>query len=702
MKSRWLLAALLVLPNGLSLAAEESSFVDSERQTSRAQRLLESDSAYLRQHADNPIDWYPWTDDALRLARDDNRLIFLSIGYASCHWCHVMEAETFSDPEIGDLLRDAYVSIKVDREQMPDLDRYYALAVEAVKGESGWPVTIVLLPDRKPVFAANYLSRDEFASTFLRLARLWGEQPDTLKASAALLAAAVDRRFEVTTEGERASDQGLAADAARRILSRVDTEHGGFGADNKFPHETRLQFLLNQYKRAPEPGLRQSLIALLDANMNNGMNDAVYGGIFRYTTDRAMTRPHFEKMLYNQALTVRLYSDAAKWLERPVYLEFAMAVIRFAREFLRLPDGRYAAAIDADHNGIEGGFYLWPLEAVADLPDGLSTISLGQDRHYPWGAFSPNRTAWQQSLRQLRSERPRRIDNVLTAWNALWILALLESGEQKEARTLAETLWMAAWSDDFLRRMGGQAGFLDDYAYLSLAFWKLYLHSGDTTWQHRARLLDRHILDFFYHEGRLLYRSRLETENFPIDHFIDRELPGPAAAVIECFSNHQTELDFIEAWEQLRLTGARHVGTRPELYPSLINTLAEAPPAARRFIAKGHGFLSLERARAPGKWHLDVNLDEGWHINASEVYQDNLIATRVETFGKGITVEYPQGDPLETEFSDAILNVYSDDVRIGIETPTDLKRIEVEIRLQACSHEICLLPETHRMAGFGH
>ncbi len=662
-------------------------------------RLVLSGSAYLKQHADNPIDWYPWADAAFARAIKENKLIFLSIGYASCHWCHVMEAESFADPEVAAVLNRQFVSIKVDREQHPDIDAYYNLVVETIKGESGWPVTLVLLPDLKPVLAANYLDKERLLTALGRLGTYWQEQPDSLRQNATLLLTEVEQRRQRRINTSVLSDKHWVSDAEQNLLNDIDPVHGGFGRTNKFPSELKLQFLLNQYKQNKSDDLRDTLVKQLDVIMHGGLSDVVDGGIFRYTTDREMSRPHFEKMLYNQALVVSLFADAANWLGEKRYARFARSIIEFAKKRLRLANGSYAAAVDADHDGREGGYYLWPESMSDNLPTGIRKTPVGHGLHYFYGySDSDSHKRWRKKLQDNRDGTPRIIDNQVTAWNALWLSALLQSGDVHEARNLAENIWRSAWDQGILYRLGKQPGFLDDYSYLSDALWQLYLKTVDASWKNRARILDRKMLEMFFTDGVMTYRSRAMDARFQVDLYQDRELPSPVAIVLKTFAYHQTELEFVEAHEILQAAVKDAVGRRAEHYLSVIqvgNSIFETP---EQVIASGHGMISLRPVMQTGQWQIAIDLDENWHINAAVVHDASLVATRVS--GQDVVeVAYPDGHPLRADFSDETLNVYSGRVKIGVSASTDRQPIHLRVRLQACSSNLCLLPENVRLLG---
>ena len=434
--------------------------------------------------------------------------------------------------------------------------------------------------------------------------------------NAALLAAEIEKRSKRQVKSSIVPDIPWIEGATQRLLASIDPVNGGFGQDTKFPSELKLQFLLDQYKNSRDPELRDTLITQLNAQMKSGLIDVVYGGVFRYTTDRQMTRPHFEKMLYNQALSVSLYADAAVWLEIPAYKRHADSIVSFARQTMRLQDGIYAAAINADHEGQEGGYYLWPNELVENLPGGLSRVPFDGDLYYLYGSSDVDQSNWLESLQKYRNGPPEVIDNRITSWNALWILALLKAGETGEAESLADTIWERSWSQNQLFRMGDQTGFLDDYSYLSNALWQLYLKTGDLKWKGRARILDNRILDLFVQDGSVSYRSKNEPGHYDIDVYEDKELPGSLAVTLGLFDKHQTEVSFMDAYEDIKSGVSAAIGSKPEYYLTLVQAVDGRTVSSEQIIANGHGMVSLRAMDATGQWQLVFNLDEDWHINA--------------------------------------------------------------------------------------
>ncbi len=677
----------------------EQAWIDARKKSNLNEgefvnRLILSGSAYLRQHADNPIDWYSWSDANLAKAKAENKLIFLSIGYASCHWCHVMEDESFSQADVAFVLNSSFVSLKVDREEKPDIDAYFNFVVETIKAESGWPITVILLPDGKPVFAANYLSKEKLITVLERMAQLWEKQPQSVIANAKLIDKELVRRSQALTNTAATGDTNLLDLASQNLLGSIDSVHSGFGAANKFPSELKLQFLLNTYKSSPSDALKLTLMDQLNAFMYSGLNDVVFGGVFRYTTDRQMHRPHFEKMLYNQALTVILFTDAARWLEIPEYRRYADTVIAFVESTMQLPAGLYAAAIDAGHKGQEGGYYLWQPAEVSMLPSRLQRIHFNEKWVFIHGAMVASETrAWQESLILSRTDSPRVISNKITAWNALWLSALVSANKIDTATHLAEAVWKQAWSAGELFRIGTQLGYLDDYSYLAKAYWQLYKNSGDLIWKKRANQLEDTMLTKFYRENTLYYSSYTEKILLPQNLFQDTELPAPGAVAIELLGLQQTEVRYYQAYNRLKQAAFSGVGTQPEYFLSLLQATQLHYPEENKIFANGHGLAALTPAPGASEWHLQISLEDGWYINAASVFDDKLIPTRVINNPKIAKIHYPAGEKTTTEFSSQALNLYNGPVLIKLSTPSQPERLKLTVELQACKKTLCLLPE---------
>ena len=336
-----------------------------------ANRLAGETSPYLLQHAHNPVDWYPWGAEALERARLLDRPIFLSIGYAACHWCHVMERESFEDPATAAFLNEHFVAIKVDREERPDLDAVYMDAVQAMTGSGGWPMTVFLAPDGRPFYGGTYFPNTRrhglpsFLDVLAGVAGAWRERRPELEESATNLAARVARQVRLS-EGEAALDAGLLDAAVGALEAGFDAQHGGWGSAPKFPQPMAIDFLL---RRAAAGDARALPIArrALDRMAAGGIFDQLAGGFARYATDAAWLVPHFEKMLYDNAQLARVYVHAWALTGEPAYLRVATATLDFVAREMTLPDGVFAASLDADTGGEEGATYTWTADEVRDV-----------------------------------------------------------------------------------------------------------------------------------------------------------------------------------------------------------------------------------------------------------------------------------------------------------------------------------------------
>ncbi|MEE8550771.1 MAG: thioredoxin domain-containing protein, partial [Gemmatimonadota bacterium] len=339
-------------------------------------RLIHETSPYLLQHAHNPVDWYPWSEEALERARKEERPILLSIGYSACHWCHVMERESFEDEKIASLMNDSFINIKVDREERPDLDAIYMAATVAMNdGQGGWPMTVFLTPELEPLFAGTYFpatdmyGRPGFATILTEIARAWNERREELQQGAAALSEQLRQRNRFAPALAVGEDELQLA--LEQYSKDFDSTFGGFGAEPKFPPAVGLSLLLRLHRRFKD--LDQSALAMvrktLDAMAQGGMYDHIGGGFARYSTDRRWLVPHFEKMLYDNALLARVYLEGYQVTGDAFYARVASETLDYVLREMTSPESGIYSSTDADSEGEEGKFFVWTPEQIAQVLD---------------------------------------------------------------------------------------------------------------------------------------------------------------------------------------------------------------------------------------------------------------------------------------------------------------------------------------------
>jgi hypothetical protein len=530
---------------------------EAEAPSRSTNRLATETSPYLLQHAHNPVDWYPWGPEGLAAAKESDKPIFLSIGYAACHWCHVMERESFEDEATADDLRRDFIAIKVDREERPDLDQVYMAAVQAMTGGGGWPMSVFLTPDGRPFYGGTYFPPEphhglpSFREVLAGVARAWREDRAAIEASGSRLVAALVEQAR-TVGGAAAvpaiADDGRLEAAVAALEATFDARRGGWGGAPKFPAAMAIEFLLRRASGAdgrvatgPDADDRALAMArrTLDVMADGGIHDQLGGGFHRYATDAAWLVPHFEQMLYDNAQLARVYVHAWQLTGDARYRAVAEGVLGFMAERLHTADGAFAASLDADTDGVEGATFTWTAEEIrvalgasdADLFaaaygvteagnwEGRTILSrVGSDADVadrfglPPAEVAARLEAARAALRARRSERPQpaRDDKALAAWNGLAIAAYADAfaaGLGDRHRATAEGVAAAILRglrlpDGRLRRSwkDGRAsaeGVLEDYAHLAEGLLVLYEATFDERWFTAARELADSILDHF-------------------------------------------------------------------------------------------------------------------------------------------------------------------------------------------------------------
>jgi uncharacterized protein YyaL (SSP411 family) len=510
----------------------------------RANRLAGETSPYLLQHAHNPVDWYPWGSEALERARREDKPVLLSVGYAACHWCHVMERESFENEDTAEVMNQHFVSIKVDREERPDIDVIYMDAVQALAGQGGWPMTVFLTPEGEPFYGGTYFPDEDrhgmpaFRRVLEAVAEAWRERRDEVTTQGRQLSQAIGRQTQLRESRDPLSEDVLRS--AFAALARVfDREWGGFGGAPKFPQPMTLEFLLRCHLRG-YPDALDLLRVTLDRMAAGGMYDQVGGGFHRYSVDGRWHVPHFEKMLYDNAQLVRVYARAWQVTRRDRYREVAAETIEYLLREMRHPDGGFYSSQDADSEGVEGKFFVWSWDELVEVAGESAATYLGATREGNWEGtnvlWKPSPAATvaaefgidEQELldreQSARAElfrrregrvRPTTDDKILASWNGLAVAALAEAG-----RALGEPRYVDAASEaaEFvlsqLRRddgrllrtwrdgTAGRPGYADDYASMCEAALALARTTLDLRWVQEAHSLAEELVRLFHDPER--------------------------------------------------------------------------------------------------------------------------------------------------------------------------------------------------------
>ena len=573
-----------------------------------ANQLIKETSPYLLQHAHNPVDWYAWGPEALERAAKEDKLILLSIGYSACHWCHVMEHESFENASIAKLMNENFVNIKVDREERPDLDQIYMTAVQVMTGSGGWPLTIFLLPNGEPIFGGTYFppedryNRPGFSRVLQTVAEAYRTRRAEIVQNAKGLREHLARPAFEKAEGETI-DADLLEAAYRGLGSRFDSREGGFGGAPKFPPSMSIDFLLRYYHRTANEHALQMATLTLDKMAYGGMYDQVGGGFHRYSTDDHWLVPHFEKMLYDNALLARAYVDAHCATGKPLYKRIAEETLDFIVREMRDASGAFYSTQDADSEGVEGKFYVWPREEFSRVVGGDAEVLakfFGVTEH---GNFEetnilnvsrepelfsklegmsvqelePKVEAAKKKLYASREQRvrPGRDEKVLSDWNGLMLRAFAEAAAhfgRDDYRSVAEAnanfLLTTMWNGTRLLHSfkDGRARFnayLDDYANLADGLFALYELTFDYKWLEAAlRVADRMIEQFWDSENGGFYFTGKDHESLITrsKDFFDNATPSGnsvAADVLLRMAAVTDRRDYREKAEEVFGTAAR-------------------------------------------------------------------------------------------------------------------------------------------------
>lgn len=715
-------------------------------------RLILADSPYLLQHAHNPVNWYPWGEEAFAKAKRENKPIFLSIGYATCHWCHVMEEESFDNIQVAKILNEHFVVIKVDREQHPDIDAAYMTAVMMLTGRGGWPMSSFLTAEGKPFFGGTYYPQADFIELLIQVKSAWDKQHQSILAEANRIAEAV--KNETSRQSTvSALEQSTIQSAIQQIFSSFDAQNGGFSTAPKFPNEPKLMFLLQIAERNNDLQVVNVLEQTLSAMGEGGIYDQIGGGFHRYSTDKQWRVPHFEKMLYNQAYLARVYSQAYRLTQNPSYARIAKQTLDYVIREMRSDRNVFYSATDADSEGEEGTYFVWAQQEITQLfkPENASFITqlfgISKEGNFEGkNIFFLNQslklTASQRKeslktllarleplLEKLRTHRKTRIppltDNkVIVAWNGMLITALAEASDilnkpkyLDAAKIAAASLWNSQrpkegllWRIKLDNKYSIPAK-QDDYAHFSEALIFLYDLTNDTAYLHKAESLANEMTDHFMDvsTGTLVMSRDQLLFTHPKDAY-DSALPSGNAVAVRVFNRlfkRTGKEKYRDYSSKILQTFSSGIVQIPHAYSYMLAQLDE--------LKNGEVSAHQYAARSTIKVHAKINktgfneynlrihfkIKPEWHINSNKPLQKELIATTISPVNKKLwqleDIQYPQAKLTKTNFGAESLALYQGNFTISAKliAKTGFKReaIKIGLNLQACNQDSCLAPE---------
>ncbi len=654
-------------------------------------RLIREDSPYLLQHAHNPIDWHSWGEEALNAARESNRPIFLSIGYATCHWCHVMEREVFEQLDVAEYMNANFIAIKVDREQHPDVDQTYMTALQMMTGRGGWPLSAWLTPDAKPFYAGTYFPKETFIDLQDRVIAAWTQQEDVLLSEAEKVSSAL---YEVNklSAAARSVEEEQVNQSVQLLLQGYDDLQGGFGDAPKFPREADLLLLLEKAANGGENS-QEALDAAyftLQRIAAGGIHDQVGGGFHRYAVDDGWLVPHFEKMLYNQAYLARAYARSYKLTGDWEHARIASRTLDYVLREMTSPEGTFYSATDADSEGAEGKFFVWTEEEINEvLSEEEATFARRVWRTSPEGNFEGENILYMDgSYEQVAIElkvpveelltrldaiavkllehragriHPLRDEKVIVGWNAMLITTLAETHKILERDDYLQAAVLAA--ESLLATQLNENGELSrinfngrqsvvanqsDYALLAEAMIELFDATQDKSWLDRSESMVAKMNELFLDKeqgGYFMGATSVSGAELPVrpKSIHDNSSPSGNSVALRVLSRlfYRTgNDDYLTLGEELLASFSGQVERSPTAFGYMLSAAQEmfnGENGALRYAGRGHVRVSAtyEPAEntdsAAGFVKVVLAVDEGWHINSNAPIQEYLIGTRITT-----------------------------------------------------------------------
>lgn len=702
-------------------------------------RLAGEPSLYLRQHADNPVNWYPWGKEALERARDEGKPIFVSVGYAACHWCHVMAEESFESEAIAAQLNADFVAIKIDREQRPDLDEQFILVTSALTGSSGWPNSVFLTSEAQPFYAAGYLPPDYFSQVLTAVADAW----KTDRTEVELAAFQITQRMKTVLDQRSVLGEITAADlaaAAASLITGVDEFYGGFGHAPKFPQENVLLFLLDQAGRTGRQAFLDAAESSVNAIVNGGIHDHVGGGFHRYSVEPDWSLPHFEKMLYNQALIGRVLLRSYSLTGNADHARAARRTFAYVLREMTDDQGAFFAAQDADTvtasgERVEGLSYTWTPEAFAQATDlspdkfgivkngpveGASVFRLQDSASATAAALGLDMPAFDQALDHLLLARAARLapitdKKIILGWNAEMIATLAEASVVLDTPAYYRAAVQAAQS--LLDRLDTESGLmrtwdhgqaavpaqLTDYAALGRALIALhdYAPEGESRWLNLASDVAERMTGLFGDADGLFRLTETASGIGTFRPVEDTEVASGNAQALLFLTALDRRFGRLGGPAQA-LAAATALGAveNPTQRAGLLLALAqhqEGPAGPVRVSQSDAARVFARWDRQSGIVRIEIDLREGWHLNAHQPLEDYLIGLSASVGGVGLRGDaYPQPLLRKLGFSNAELALYEGNVSLSAPATEGSGPVTTTVSLQACNDEICLAPEEMR------
>jgi uncharacterized protein len=731
-------------------------YLDKDKQPQYINRLILEDSPYLLQHAHNPVNWFPWGEEAFEIAKQENKPVFLSIGYSTCHWCHVMEEESFDNEDIARHMNDFFICIKVDRELHPDVDTYYMTAVMMMQGQGGWPMSSFLTSDRKPFFGGTYFQPAQFISLMSRVNDVWHSQSTDIQEQANAISqqvsGAMAARQSLNEIGANVIDL-----TAQAIMNHYDQTFGGFGQAPKFPNEPYLYFLLEYAKYSGNTDVLNAVTNTLHIQSCGGIYDQVAGGFHRYATDQNWLIPHFEKMLYNQANLAYVFAETYTLTDTPDFKRVACETLDYVIREMTNDDGGFYSATDADSEGEEGLFFIWDKQEIESLlseEEAKEFIELYQitdsgnferknilnlshplensakEKDIEYNTLTERLAKNKKLLWQTREKRiaPIRDDKIITAWNAMMIRSFAYVGKQLNQQDYIDSAINAAnyllkinqTVDGKLSRssLNGQASIpalQEDYAYLAEALLQIYDATLENHWLEIAVSLANEMIEYFWDKDNDgFFMSSQGKENLlpasPKEINDNATSSGNSVALrVLIRLNKRTGLQRYQTYSQKLVHAySDDITQRPYICSYLICGLLEmltSEQSNNQWCAEGNIYLTSTSSENDGQYRISLSIktDDGWHFN--QITNENNIPVPIiintENNWDISDIHYPEATSKVLNFQTENLNVYEGDFIItfivsGKNKPLSFpdNLLKLSLQLQACNNEKCLAYET--------